>query len=139
MSRSGYSDDIDQWDLIRWRGAVASAIRGERGQAFLREMAIALDAMEVKELVRGELQVPGESKVCAIGSVGVMRGINMDHIDPEDREGVAHTFNIAPALASEVVYVNDDYDGYDPKVTPAERWSRMRNWVERQLHGAAGR
>jgi hypothetical protein len=34
MSRSGYSDDIDsaddQWALIRWRGAVKSAIRGAR-------------------------------------------------------------------------------------------------------------
>jgi len=29
MSRSGYTDscDMDQWDLIRWRGAVASAVR----------------------------------------------------------------------------------------------------------------
>jgi hypothetical protein len=37
MSRSGYSDDLENWSLIRWRGAVASAIRGRRGQAFLRE------------------------------------------------------------------------------------------------------
>lgn len=32
MSRCGYSDDYDQWALIRWRGAVESAIRGKRGQ-----------------------------------------------------------------------------------------------------------
>jgi hypothetical protein len=47
MSRSGYSDDHSEWDLIRWRGAVASAIRGKRGQAFLRELLVALDAMPV--------------------------------------------------------------------------------------------
>lgn len=33
MSRSGYSEDLDMWDLIRWRGAVKSALRGKRGQA----------------------------------------------------------------------------------------------------------
>ncbi len=29
MSRSGYNDDGTEWDLIRWRGAVASAVRGQ--------------------------------------------------------------------------------------------------------------
>ncbi|KGC50992.1 hypothetical protein DO66_5867 [Burkholderia pseudomallei] len=36
MSRSGYSDDCGGWSLIRWRGAVNSAIKGARGQKFLR-------------------------------------------------------------------------------------------------------
>lgn len=37
MSRSGYTDDCDdQWALIRWRGAVNSAIKGKRGQQALR-------------------------------------------------------------------------------------------------------
>lgn len=27
-----FSRDIDQWDLIRWRGAVKSAILGKRGR-----------------------------------------------------------------------------------------------------------
>lgn len=44
MSRSGYNDDCDGWALIRWRGAVNSAINGKRGQAFLRELVAALDA-----------------------------------------------------------------------------------------------
>jgi hypothetical protein len=37
MSRSGYSDDYgddEPWQLIMWRGAVASAFRGRRGQPF---------------------------------------------------------------------------------------------------------
>ena len=34
MSRSGYTDECDGWELVRWRGAVNSAIRGKRGQAF---------------------------------------------------------------------------------------------------------
>jgi hypothetical protein len=44
------------WSHIRWRGAVASAIRGGRGQAFLREMLAAMDAMPVKRLVANELR-----------------------------------------------------------------------------------
>jgi hypothetical protein len=43
MSRSGYVDDVDQKDLAMYRGAVASAIRGKRGQALLREMREAMD------------------------------------------------------------------------------------------------
>ncbi|ENQ7660184.1 hypothetical protein ACEQOL_006537 [Pseudomonas aeruginosa] len=38
MSRSGYCDDLDNWSLICWRGAVSSAIKGKRGQAFLIEL-----------------------------------------------------------------------------------------------------
>ena len=45
MSRSGYSDDCDTWPLICWRGAVASALRGRRGQQFLIELRDALDAI----------------------------------------------------------------------------------------------
>ena len=61
MSRSGYvdADDCDegeQWRHIRWRGAIKSAIRGKRGQAFLREMLDALDALPQKRLVPNVLQ-----------------------------------------------------------------------------------
>jgi hypothetical protein len=45
MSRSGYSDDCSGRELVLWRGAVASALRGRRGQAFLRELVDALDAV----------------------------------------------------------------------------------------------
>jgi hypothetical protein len=42
MSRSGYDDE---GDFGLWRGTVLAAIRGKRGQAFLREMKTAMDAM----------------------------------------------------------------------------------------------
>ena len=38
MSRSGYCDELEQSELAMWRGQVASAIRGKRGQAFLVEL-----------------------------------------------------------------------------------------------------
>ena len=42
MSRSNYSDDIDDYrQLVLWRGAVRSAIRGRRGQAFLHDLLTA--------------------------------------------------------------------------------------------------
>jgi len=56
MSRSGYSDDCeDNWSWICWRGAVKSAIRGKRGQAFLRETLAALDALPERKLIAKDL------------------------------------------------------------------------------------
>ena len=100
MSRSGYSDDCDGWALIRWRGAVNSAIRGARGQSLLRELLAALDAMEVKELVAHEFQAAGS--FCALGVVGTKRGIDVAPLIDYDRSDVATVFGIAEALAAAV-------------------------------------
>ena len=54
MSRSGYTEDCD--NLTLYRQTVANALRGRRGQAFLRELLEALDALEVKELITGVLK-----------------------------------------------------------------------------------
>lgn len=126
MSRSGYVDDcdIDQWALIRWRGQVASAIRGQRGQAFLRELIDALDAMPEKKLIAHELEHAGN--VCAIGSVGVRRGTDMSKLDPEDPEGIAGAFGIAHQLVREIEFMNDE--GYYC-ATPEQRWQYMRDWA----------
>lgn len=125
MSRSQYNDDIDNWQLIKWRGMVASSIRGQRGQKFLKELLDALDAMPEKRLIADELEAHGE--VCAIGSLGKAKGLNMASIDPEDPPQVAAAFDIAECLAQEVVCKNDDCSPYGE--TPEERWTRMRKWV----------
>lgn len=128
MSRAGYSDDLDHWALIRWRGQVASAIRGNRGQAFLRELIAALDALPEKRLIAHELQ-EGEN-VCAIGSVGVRRGVDMSRLDPDDPETIAGTFGIAEQLVREIEYMNDEaYWGATPEV----RWQHMRDWAVANL------
>lgn len=62
MSRSGYT--YDNWQHIQWRGAVASAIRGKPGQAFLLEMWRAMQALSEHKLIAGELEANGD--VCAI-------------------------------------------------------------------------
>ena len=127
MTRSGYSDDPDSnWAIIIWRGAVASALKGKRGQAFLKEMLAAFDALETKRLVANELQQEGE--VCALGAVGLRRGLDMERLDPEDYDTVASTFAIAGAMAREIMYENDESGVYNE--TPEQRYMRMRRWVE---------
>lgn len=136
MSRSGYTDDGDGWDLIRWRGAVTSAIRGRRGQAFLREMAAALDALPEKKLIAHELEAPLGGEFCALGAVGHRRGLDMlseSGLDPQDTLAVAEAFGIAEALVKEIVYVNDE--SYYTRSTDWEkqvrgRWRYVREWVE---------
>lgn len=132
MSRSGYSDDgdFDDWARIRWRGAVTSAFKGRRGQAFLRELLTALDALPEKRLIRGDLQDPYDSNcVCSLGAVGRARGMDMERIDPEDHEKVAGYFGIAHALACEIMYEND----WHLRETPEARFIRMRAWIVREI------
>ena len=129
MSRSGYSDSCDGWELIRWRGAVASAIGGKRGQHLLREMRDALDAMPVKRLIAEDLVTP-EGEVCALGAVGCRRNLpGLVDLDVYDRTTVARAFGVAEALVAEIAYKNDDEAPDDP----ARRWAYMRRWVDEQL------
>ena len=125
MSRSEYSDDIDNWQLIRWRGQVASSVRGARGQLLLKDLLVSLDAMPEKKLIAHELEKDGCH--CALGAVGVAKGLPIQEIDPEDLDVVAKTFNISNALAREIVFINDEGGFYDE--TPEKRWSRVRAWV----------
>lgn len=138
MSRSGYTEDFDCGDNTGWlyRGAVESAIRGRRGQAFLKELLAAMDALPEPKLINGEL-VTKDGAVCAIGSVGRKRGIDMSELDPEDAEGVAGAFGIAPALAREIVFENDDeFRLIAGNETPTQRFDRMRRWVESNIRPA---
>ena len=127
MSRSGYCDywEADQWEMIRWRGAVESALRGKRGQAFLREMIDALDDLPEKKLIAHELVTP-DGECCALGAVALRRGLDVSGIDPEEREQVAGLFGIAEAMAAEVMFLNDD-------MSEGHRWRWMRDWAERNI------
>lgn len=128
MSRSGYTDDFDCYHVM-WRGQVASAIRGKRGQAFLREMIEALDALPEPKLIAEELHAEGA--VCAIGSVGLKRGIDMSKLDVENFEHIGKVFGIAHQLVCEIEYVNDEMGSYEQ--TPEQRWQRVRAWAVKQL------
>lgn len=167
MSRSGYSeggDDCDGWSdswaSIRWRGAVASAIRGKRGQKTLQELAAALDAMPHKALAAESL-VTVDGEFCALGVLGAARGLDMSGIDTDNHDTVSRAFGIARAMAAEIMDANDtgvdEFDlvpflicgpmrPYHPdwgdhqrwesvSVSPVaeRRWQYMRAWVERNL------
>ena len=127
MSRSGYSENIDNWDMIKWRGVIASATRGKRGQQFFRDIVSALDAMPVKELIYGDLQTP-DGGVCALGCLAKHKGISVEKMDTENYEALGKTFNIAPGLAQEVMFMNDEYGP-----TPQRRWQIVRDWAEKQI------
>jgi hypothetical protein len=129
MSRSGYSFDYDGDDLVMYRGQVASAIRGRRGQRLLVDLVKALDALPAKRLITEELESEGE--VCALGAVGRLRGVDMSRLDPEDPDAVAGAFDIATQLAREVTYINDE-EGFRGE-TPEERFKRVRAWAEAQI------
>jgi len=136
MSRSGYVDDYeDPGALNRWRANVERTLRGKRGQTFLRDLAASLDAMPVKELISGEL-VESDGSMCAIGTVAASRGIDLNTLDPSDWDAVAGAFRISSVMAREIVYENDEAGPW--KETPADRWKRMRAWVDAWLRTDSG-
>ncbi len=106
MSRHGYSDNCE--NLAMWRGVIASATRGKRGQAFFRALVAALDAMPEKRLVEGELE-DKEGAVCALGCLGKARGVDLGSVDTHDWDALGEMFNITHQLAQEVMYVNDEW------------------------------
>lgn len=115
--------------MVCWRGAVKSALSGKRGQSFLVELRDALDAMPDKRLIADSLQAEGE--FCTIGVLGAKRGVDMAALDPDDREAVGEAFGISPAMASEIVFMNDE--GSWQTETPEQRWVRMRKWVDSNI------
>ena len=130
MSRSGYSDDCENLNL--WRANVERTINGKRGQLFLQELIQALEAMPEKRLIRDSL-VETSGEVCAIGALGLKRGLDMTHLDPEDSEQVGRVFGVSTMLAQEIVYQNDEKHY---RQTSEERWTRMHSWAKEHLKTA---
>ncbi len=135
MSRSGYSEvEFDSLESIlsygRQVAATNSAIKGKRGQAFLKELLAALDALPEKRLIPKELK--NESgMVCALGSVAEARGIETKGIDVYNVGLLSKMFNISPTLVREIEFLNDK-NGYGP--TPDQvRFENVRAWVASQI------
>jgi hypothetical protein len=158
MSRHGYTDDHDDCtvSLALYMATLARAIRGKRGQLALRDLIAALDAMPQKRLVSSRFR-DSDGECCALGALAVARGV-IDRLpkltgpwedgrDPEEdhpegtldtkfdsweiREAVAAALDIAPSLASEVMYQNDDCGRSNE--TPEQRWTRIRAWAARRV------
>jgi hypothetical protein len=132
MSRHGYSDECCEDNTIwLYRQAVDRAIAGKRGQAFLRELVVSLDALPIKRLTVGAL-VEGDG-YCALGAVGRHREIAMVEGVEVDRSEAAELFGIAPSMAAEIMYENDE--GNWSHETPEQRHSRIREWAVSNLKG----
>lgn len=138
MSRSGYIPDYDFDDNLtygRYRGAVLSAIRGRRGQTFLRDMLVAMDAMPEKRLIAGAL-VDEDGEQCALGCLALARGLDVTTLDPEEPGQIAAAFDINEKLAREIAFENDE--AWGPREAPEERWKHMRAWIERHIESDVG-
>ena len=133
MTRSGYTDDCDDpLERGRWRAQVNSAIRGKRGQLFLRELATAMDAMPEKVLIADQL-INEDGDCCAIGVFCKSRGLDVSTIDYNDPEEVGNAVGIARQMAAEIEYENDELWRWGCNESPKERWVRIRKWVESKL------
>jgi hypothetical protein len=137
VSRSGYSDDCENYAC--WRGAVESALHGKRGQAFLLELVHALDALPEKRLTLDSLQRHGGLTVCALGAVGRARGMNLESLENKETDDVAEAFGIAPAMAKEITYVNDEVPLFQRTTSTwkepndEERFTLVRKWALEHL------
>ena len=163
MSRAGYGDDMeDPLDLGRWRGQVASATRGKRGQRLLRDLLAALDAMPEKRLVTDVLEVstiadakhaeqwakitnnpparyftvvkrPAEYRDGDVCALGALGKVRGLDMSNLDPE---EPDNVAAAfdIASPLAReIVYVNDEWYASETPEQRWHRMRNWVASQI------
>lgn len=134
MSRISYNDEEDypgQFGL--WQANCIRSIQGKQGQEELRALRDALLALPEKRLIHGSLD-DEDGGVCAIGAYAKHKGLDLKAFDAEsetDKVGVAA--GMPPLVAWRVVEINDME--LDRKVTPAQRYTEMLAWVERQLNG----
>jgi hypothetical protein len=137
MGRSGYSDDYEgEVPLELYRRAVENAIAGRRGQALLLRLRDALDAMPTKRLIADAVRNKA-GEVCAFGALDAAAPQyheEDEYSSPTHAERLAAHFNVAPALAAEIVYENDEAMSWRSRdETPEQRWVRMRAWVEAHI------
>src|SRR5579859_1137388 len=139
MSRSGYIDDCDESTNL-WRGAVKRAVEGKRGQSLLIALRDALDAMPVKELADGFFKAE-DGCMCTLGVLGEQRGIDLKDMeraaDYGDYETVADAFGVSRALVQEIMWVNDEAN-WSWNETRAQRWDRVREWLDANIAKATG-
>lgn len=121
-------------DLIleygRCLGRLRSAVRGKRGQRFLRDMVAALDVMPVKELYDF-----GGGRMSALDAVAAYRGADLSEARTAINDApnldrwadcASRELDIAPCLAGLAEYNGNDFISGQ---TPAQRWARAREWA----------
>lgn len=134
-----YDDDSDPSQEGLAAGALRSAIRGERGQRFTRDLVQALDALPSPELAAGALEDEKTGCCCALGAVRRLRGADAVPLwfDPMEEDMapdvLAKPFNISETLAWAVVQANEGGMTGNDESTRRLRWKQVRDWAARQL------
>ena len=135
MSRSGFIEDDGGYEFsFLNEGRVVRAIRGKRGQRALVDFVDALDAMPEQKLIRGSFS--NKCGVCSLGALAAHRGVDVadlnksDDDDPVDKVEAGKRLDIAPSLAAEVMWQNDDCWTVQ---STRQRWTRMRQWAVSKL------
>lgn len=140
MSRFWEGESDNPLDWGRYEAAKRSTLRGRRGQAFLRKLIAALDALPKPELSEGALADRATGCVCALGAVALAQGDSFDDLAQDDGnwspEDIATWYDISPTLANEVIIENDDWrDGNSAEIRQS-RWRHVRAWAVRHLQDA---
>ena len=140
MSRLYQNDcDFDPWMEGQQAGALRSAIRGNRGQRFLRDLVAGLDALPEPKLSAGALEDEETGCCCAFGAVRRYRGADAVplYFDPREEDldppHFAEPFDVAKALAWEVVEANENWSTSNCEATMRQRWAHVRAWATRHL------
>lgn len=140
-------DTRDVLRMYAWDANLDRQIKGKRGQAFLRELLAALEALPSKRLVANELAKDGE--VCTLGALALKRRTDAGEdrervladlgsicVDPdqepdderayEDMEAWAKRVLACPSMLAFVIPHENDEDW---RSTPEQRYTAMVMWV----------
>lgn len=140
-SRIHEGEDFEPWMAGQQAGALRAAVRGRRGQAFLRELIDALDALPSQELAAGALEDPETGCCCAFGAVARARAWGQEEIgfDPMDGDiwrpecRLAEAFDVAETLAWQVIAENEALDSSNDRTWRRRRWRHVRNWAASEI------
>ena len=136
MSRSNYSHEWTN-EMYLYRGTVNRSIDGKRGQAFLKRMVAALEAMPIKEL-HADIFAKTDGVCCAMGAVALHEGHDIEKdYDPnvqDDSNYAYEKLNISRSMAAEIAFLNDDGNWFfQEEEKPSARWKRMYAWAKDRL------
>jgi hypothetical protein len=142
MTRLYYDDDCNPSEEGLRQGWLRSAIRGQRGQRFLRDLVAALDALPAPELSSGSLEDPETGCCCAFGAVRRFRGPEnvrlCFHPEEEDMtpDSLAEPFGVPETLAWAVVQANEEMSSGNTERDRRRRWAEVRAWAVCNLQEA---
>lgn len=114
--------------LPAFKASISRAVNSTGGQAMLKNLLSALDAMPYPRLIGGVFEF--DCDYCAIGALGKAAGLNVAKFSTEKLPELAATFGCPLVLIDVIMKTNDE----GRRELPAQKWSRMRDWTAHQIH-----